>query len=105
MAKNIGKFVHLPRFLMDFFSDRGFWHAVVGAFIGGVIAFSSGLMVYQLQEKKQENRAAEQRKEDKVILLRGFEKNLLSNLEIVKLLSNPQGKALLVNNLNLFFLQ
>jgi hypothetical protein len=105
MAKNPNKFSTLPKFLLDFFTDRGFWHAVMGAFIGGIIAFSSGLMVYQLQEHKQENRATEQRKQDKIILLRGFEKNLMSNLEILKLLSNPQGKALLVNNLNLFFLQ
>ncbi len=90
---------------LHFFADRGLWHAVVGAFIGGVIAFSSGLMVYQLQEHKQANREIEQRKEDKIILLQGFEKNLESNLEILKLLSNPQGRALLVNNLNLFFLQ
>jgi len=95
----------LPGFILDFFTDRGFWHAVVGAFIGGIIAFSSGLMVYQLQEHKQEDRAIEQRKEEKVILLRGFEKNLQSNLEILQLLGNPQGKALLVNNLNLFFLE
>ncbi len=91
--------------VIHFFSDRGLWHAVVGAFIGGFIAVGAGLMVYQIQENKQLNRDIEKRKQDKIILLRGFENNLGANLEMLHLLSNPTGHDLLVNNLNLFFLE
>jgi hypothetical protein len=105
MAQKQSKTGNFIDHFIHFFSDRGLWHAVVGAFIGGVIAFGAGLMVYQIQENKQVTREVEKKKEDKKILLQGFEKNLEANLELLKLLSNPKDMYLLVNNLNLFFLQ
>ena len=92
--------------LQEQLADKGLWHSIVGAFIGGFLAIFAGLAIYSLQTLHQHNQEVKQKLEQKRILLEGFKKSLEDNIEIMNgIIQSKDGSSILLNNINLNYFQ
>jgi hypothetical protein len=92
--------------LQEQLADKGLWHSIVGAFIGGFLAIFAGLAVYSLQTRHQHNQEVKQKLEQKRILLEGIKKSLEDNIEIMNgIIQSKDGSSILLNNINLSYFQ
>ncbi len=92
--------------LQEQLADKGLWHSIVGAFIGGFLAIFAGLAVYSLQTLHQHNQEIKVKLEQKRILLEGLKKSLEDNIEIMNsIIQSKDGSTILLNNINLSYFQ
>lgn len=86
-------------------ADKGLWHSIVGAFIGGFMAIFAGLAVYSFQAIHQHHEELRVKHEEKRILLSGFKNTLEENIKILTGIGDPKNTAIIINNLNLNYFQ
>ncbi|HTA77198.1 MAG TPA: hypothetical protein VK791_08570 [bacterium] len=92
--------------LQEQLADKGLWHSIVGAFIGGFLAIFAGLAIYSLQILHQHNQEIKVKVEQKRILLEGLKKSLEDNIEIMNsIIQSKDGSTILLNNINLSYFQ
>ena len=91
--------------LQEQMADKGFWHSIIGAFIGGFLAIFAGLMVYSIQAYNQQVHELRIKNEQERILLEGFKKSLEDNLKIMVGIIDLKNPTITMNNLNLNYFQ
>jgi|GEM_PF-1901529 hypothetical protein len=91
--------------LQEQMADKGFWHSVIGAFVGGILAIFAGLTVYTIQAYNQHAHELKIKSEQERILLEGFKKSLEDNLKIMNGIIDVKNPTITMNNLNLNYFQ
>jgi hypothetical protein len=91
--------------LQEQLADKGLWHSIVGAFIGGFMAIFAGLAVYTFQTMNQHSQELKIKTEQKRILLEGFKNSLEENINIMTGIVDPKSPSIIINNLNLNYFQ
>ena len=91
--------------LQEQMADKGFWHSIIGAFIGGFLAIFAGLAVYTIQAYNQQVHELRIKSEQERILLEGFKKSLEDNLKIMSGIIDVKNPTITTNNLNLNYFE
>jgi hypothetical protein len=91
--------------LQEQLADKGLWHSIVGAFIGGFMAIFAGLAVYTFQTVNQHAQELKMKNEQKRILLEGFRRSLVDNIKTMEAYVDPKNLSIIVNNLNLTYFE
>jgi len=91
--------------LQEQMADKGFWHSIIGAFIGGFLAIFAGLTVYTIQAYNQQVHELRIKSEQERILLEGFKKSLEDNLKIMSGIIDVKNPTITTNNLNLNYFE
>ena len=91
--------------LQEQMADKGFWHSIIGAFIGGFLAIFAGLAVYTIQAYNQQVHELRIKSEQERILLEGFKKSLEDNLKIMSGIIDVKNLTITTNNLNLNYFE
>ena len=91
--------------LQEQLADKGLWHSIVGAFIGGFMAIFAGLAVYSFQTINQHTQEIKVKSEQKRILLEGLKRSLEDNIKTMGSYVDPRNLSVIVNNLNLTYFE
>jgi len=91
--------------LQEQMADKGFWHSIIGAFIGGFLAIFAGLTVYSIQAYNQHVQELRIKTEQKRIVLEGLKRALEDNLKTMGAFVDPRNLSIIVNNLNLTYFE
>ncbi len=86
-------------------ADKGFWHSIIGAFIGGFLAIFAGLTVYSIQAYNQHVQELKIKTEQKRIVLEGLKRSLEDNIKTMSSFVDPRNLSIIVNNLNLTYFE
>jgi hypothetical protein len=91
--------------LQEQLADKGLWHSIVGAFIGGFMAIFAGLAVYSFQTMNQHSQELRIKNEQKRIILEGLKRALEDNIKTMGSYLDPRNPSIIVNNLNLTYFE
>jgi hypothetical protein len=91
--------------LQEQMADKGFWHSIIGAFIGGFLAIFAGLTVYSIQAYNQHVQELKIKNEQKRIVLEGLKRSLEDNIKTMSSFLDPRNLSIIVNNLNLTYFE
>lgn len=91
--------------LQEQLADKGLWHSIVGAFIGGFMAIFAGLAVYSFQTMNQHAQELRIKSEQKRIILEGLKRALEDNIKTMNAYLDPRNPSIIVNNLNLTYFE
>jgi hypothetical protein len=91
--------------LQEQLADKGLWHSIVCAFIGGFMAIFAGLTVYSFQTMNQHAQELRVKSEQKRILLEGLKRSLEDNIKTMNAYLDPRNLSIIVNNLNLTYFE
>jgi hypothetical protein len=91
--------------LQEQLADKGLWHSIVGAFIGGFMAIFAGLAVYSFQTMNQHAQELRVKNEQKRIILEGLKRALEDNIKTMNAYLDPRNPSIIVNNLNLTYFE
>jgi hypothetical protein len=91
--------------LQEQLADKGLWHSIVGAFIGGFMAIFAGLAVYSFQTMNQHTQELRVKSEQKRIILEGLKRALEDNIKTMSSYLDPRNPSIIVNNLNLTYFE
>src|ERR1700733_14034278 len=92
--------ISLKTWFIEQLADKGLWHSIVGAFIGGFMAIFAGLAVYSFQTMHQHSQELKIKTEQRKILLEGFRNSLNDNIKILTGIVDPKNPSIIMNNLN-----
>ena len=104
MAKT-KKAVSINQWIKEQLADKGLWHTIIGAFIGGFLAIFAGLAVYSFQTMHQHTLELKIKTEQKQILLEGLKKSLEDNIKTMEGIIDPKSGGIVINNVNLSYFQ
>jgi hypothetical protein len=97
--------ISLKNWFKEQLADKGLWHSIVGAFIGGFMAIFAGLAVYSFQTMHQHSQELKIKTEQRKILLEGFRNSLNDNIKILTGIVDPKNPSIIMNNLNLNYFE